>query len=126
MKLIAKKPCNFGRKYFIGDEIPEECVLDPKAQEKMGVIEVVSEDDSNVDPVAGGSLLPPADTLEDQTGESDENPVIEYKDMTYSKYKLSRMNKEQLRTIAKVKGVEIKDNMTNEHIVELILESQGE
>lgn len=115
MKLIAKKPCNFGRQYFIGEEIPEECVLDPKAQQQMGVIEVVEEDDSDVDPNAGGPLLPPASTLEEQSDE-----------VTYSKYKLSRMNKEQLRAVAKEKGVEIKDDMTNELIVELILESQGE
>lgn len=39
MKLIAKKPCSFGGKqFFIGDEIPVEFVLDPKAQEKMGVL----------------------------------------------------------------------------------------
>ena len=39
MKLIAKKPCNFGgKKFYIGDEIPAEFVLDPKAQEKMGVL----------------------------------------------------------------------------------------
>ena len=73
MKLIAKKPCNFGRKYFIGEEIPAECVLDPKALEKMGMIEVVEEDDSNVDPTAGGPLLPPASTLEGQDGSQTEN-----------------------------------------------------
>lgn len=39
MKLIAKIPCNFGGKqFFIGDEIPAEDVLDPKAQEKRGVL----------------------------------------------------------------------------------------
>ena len=39
MKLIAKKPCNFGgKRFYIGDEIPAEFVLDPKAQEKMGVL----------------------------------------------------------------------------------------
>ena len=38
MKLIAKIPCSFGGKqFFIGDEIPAEVVLDPKAQEKRGV-----------------------------------------------------------------------------------------
>lgn len=39
MKLIAKRPCSFGgKKFFIGDEIPSEFVLDPKIQEKMGVL----------------------------------------------------------------------------------------
>lgn len=39
MKLIAKKPCSFGgERFYIGDEIPAEFVMDPKAQEKMGVL----------------------------------------------------------------------------------------
>lgn len=42
MKLIAKKPCSFGgKKFYIGDEIPVESVLDPKAQEQMGVLVLV-------------------------------------------------------------------------------------
>lgn len=39
MKLIATRPCNFGgKRFYIGDEIPSELVLDPAAQEKMGVL----------------------------------------------------------------------------------------
>ena len=39
MKLIAKWPCSFGGKqFFIGDEIPAELVIDPKCQEKRGVL----------------------------------------------------------------------------------------
>jgi len=39
MKLIAKRPCSFGGKqFFIGDEIPAELVIDPKCQEKRGVL----------------------------------------------------------------------------------------
>lgn len=39
MKLIAQKPCSFGgKRFFIGDEIPVEYVLDPKAQEMMGIL----------------------------------------------------------------------------------------
>lgn len=117
MKLIAKKPCNFGRQYFIGEEIPTECVLDPKAQEKMGVLVVVDEDSSDADPNEGGLLLPPSSTLEDHEINQEKK---------YSRYKLSRMNKEQLRAVAKEKGVEVADEMTNDKIIDLILESQGE
>lgn len=47
MKLIAKKPCSFGgRKFYIGDEIPAECVTEPRAQEKMGVLTMVSDTDA--------------------------------------------------------------------------------
>jgi len=41
MELIAKKPCSFGgKKFFIGEKIPEGLVTDPAAQEKLGVIAV--------------------------------------------------------------------------------------
>lgn len=47
MKLIAKKPCSFGgKKFFIGEEIPAEIVLDPHAQEKMGVLAMVDEEEA--------------------------------------------------------------------------------
>ena len=42
MKLIAQKPCSFGgRKFYIDDEIPVEYVLDPKLQQKQGVLKIV-------------------------------------------------------------------------------------
>ena len=44
MKLIAKKPCSFGgRKFYIGSEVPEELVADPKSQERLGVLVIVDE-----------------------------------------------------------------------------------
>lgn len=44
MKLIAKKPCSFGGKsFFIGEEIPSELVIDPKAQEMMGKIVIAGD-----------------------------------------------------------------------------------
>lgn len=44
MKLIAKKVCNFGKRYYIGDEIPPEAVADPKLQEKRGVLVIVTDE----------------------------------------------------------------------------------
>lgn len=45
MKLIAKKPCSFGGvKFYIGDEIPAEYVIDPAGQETMGVLTCITED----------------------------------------------------------------------------------
>lgn len=45
MKLIARKPCSFGgKKFYIGEEIPAEYVLEPKNQEKMGTIAIVNDD----------------------------------------------------------------------------------
>ena len=54
MELIALKPCSFGgKKFYIGDEIPVESVLDPKAQEQMGVL-------VQVDPAQGRLAPAPA------------------------------------------------------------------
>lgn len=40
--IIAKRPCSFeGKNFFIGDEIPEEYVLNPEAMEKMGIVSIV-------------------------------------------------------------------------------------
>lgn len=47
MELIAKKPCSFGgKKFFIGEKIPESLVTDPAAQEKLGVIVVSNTKDT--------------------------------------------------------------------------------
>lgn len=48
MKLIAKKPCSFnGQIFYIGDEIPPEFVINPKAQENLGTIAIVSVSDAS-------------------------------------------------------------------------------
>lgn len=42
--IIAKRPCSFeGKKFFIGDEIPEGVVQDPDKMEKLGMVVVVKE-----------------------------------------------------------------------------------
>lgn len=39
MKLIAKKPCSFGgKKFFIGNEIPVDMVLNPAQQAAWGIL----------------------------------------------------------------------------------------
>ena len=119
MKLFAKKPCSFnGKKFFIGDEIPADHILDPKAQEKRGVIEVVEGDDSESNgPDEGGPLLPPSPTLDSDHEEEKE---------AYTKSSLSRMNKEKLLAIAAELGVEANAETNKERIVAMILEKQGE
>ena len=53
MKLIARKACSFGgKKFYIGDEIPEALVLDPRAQEKMEVLAIVPDDAGTTPPAA--------------------------------------------------------------------------
>lgn len=45
MKLIAKQPCSFGgKRFYIGDEIPVELVLEPKTQEKYGKLAIVDDE----------------------------------------------------------------------------------
>lgn len=45
MKLIARKPCSFGgKKFYIGDEIPTELVLNPQGHAKLGTLTVVADD----------------------------------------------------------------------------------
>lgn len=42
MRFIAKVPCNFGgKKYYPGNEVPEEAVLSPATQISMGVLDEV-------------------------------------------------------------------------------------
>ncbi|EET60417.1 hypothetical protein BRYFOR_07613 [Marvinbryantia formatexigens DSM 14469] len=42
MRFVANKPCNMGgKRYFIGEEIPPDEILDPAALEKMGIIHVI-------------------------------------------------------------------------------------
>ena len=62
MKLIAKKRCSFGgKRFYIGDEIPVELVLNPKAQESMGVIAIASDVADNTAPEI--SPADPVDTI---------------------------------------------------------------
>lgn len=67
MKLIAKIPCDFGKRYYIGDEIPVEAVLDPKAQEKRGVLTIVNDE---------VGTTPPAVDLGDPAGDRSVMAVI--------------------------------------------------
>lgn len=53
MKLIAQKPCSFGgKRFYIGDEIPAQLILNPNAQAKMGVVAIVNDEASDVHPAA--------------------------------------------------------------------------
>lgn len=45
MKLIAQKPCSFGgKRFYIGEEVPADLVLDPKKQEGMGVLAIAADE----------------------------------------------------------------------------------
>lgn len=45
MRLITKKPCSYGgKKFFIGDEIPAELVVNIEREEKLGVISAANDE----------------------------------------------------------------------------------
>ena len=68
MKLIAKKPCSFGgEKFFSGDAIPTAYVLDPKMQEKRGVLAIVPDNAGTPNPAGPESGNPLAGEPEKKT-----------------------------------------------------------
>lgn len=125
----ALKPCKFaGKAYKIGDSIDASVVLPTAAPGliKIGKIAAVEgayadTDPAGTAPTAGGPLLPPASTIDEQ-----KDSETEEEEKLYSKNALSRMTKPEVMAIAEEKGVEATEDMTKDKIVELILESQGE
>lgn len=64
MKLIARKACSFGgKKFYIGDEIPEEIVLDPQVQDKRGVLTIVNDDAVTPPPAEHEEVRNEVDTM---------------------------------------------------------------
>ena len=64
MKLIAQKPCSFGgKKFYIGEEIPAESVLNPNAQAKMGVLAIVTNDAGATQPAGEQEDINPVETM---------------------------------------------------------------
>lgn len=68
MKLIAQKPCSFGgKKFYIGDEIPAQLILNPHAQAKMGVVAIVNDE---------ATAIPPTATVEESRSPVDTISVV--------------------------------------------------
>lgn len=64
MKLIARKACSFGgKKFYNGDEIPAELVLDPQLQEKREVLAIVPDDAGTTPPADPDEALHEVDTM---------------------------------------------------------------
>jgi hypothetical protein len=58
MKLIAQKPCSFGgKRFYIGDEIPGEFVLNPIDQEKRGILAIVNDANDSVEPGGDATVV---------------------------------------------------------------------
>ena len=68
MKLIAKKPCSFGgKKFYIGDTIPNDCIINPKDHEKQGTIAIVGDADGA--PVTATTPIPRSYIIRTEAGE---------------------------------------------------------
>lgn len=64
MKLIARKACSFGgKKFYIGDEIPADLVLDPLTQEKREVLVIVPDDAGTTPPVEDHEIHEETDAI---------------------------------------------------------------
>lgn len=49
MRLIAQKPCSFGgRKYYIGDEVPVEDVINPAVHKSQGTLAILNDEQETV------------------------------------------------------------------------------
>ena len=73
MRLIAKKPCSYGgKKFFIGDEIQAELVVNIEREEKLGVISIAN-DEAGV-PEQSGALY-----SQEQVDEMIQSAVAELK-----------------------------------------------
>lgn len=78
MKLIAQKPCSFGgEKFYKGDAVPAEYVLDVNKQVKMGAL--VAVEDTGTGGTDGDTVVFPDPTLSiivrTENGEKDLEPT---------------------------------------------------
>ena len=60
MRLIARRPCSFGgKKYFIGDEVPAEDVINPTVHEDQGRLAIVKDDQGVLETAGDGKVTIP-------------------------------------------------------------------
>lgn len=60
MRLIARRPCSFGgKKYFIGDEVPAEDVINPTVQEDQGTLAIVKDEQGVLETAEDGKVAIP-------------------------------------------------------------------
>lgn len=72
MILIAQKPCSFGgKKFYVGDIIPDDLVINPENQAKMGVItiykgDVIPKDEMRKDEGGARELIIPLRSFQNE------------------------------------------------------------
>lgn len=122
MRLIANKPCSFGgRKFYIGNEIPENLVADARLQEKMGVITIVN-DNMGVSGGQSGTLFTQEQVdkmLADAIEEAVNNTITEMKQ------KQKELQEVLQQSVAERKEVD-SEILMETVMIDIVVDSDGE
>lgn len=122
MRLIANKPCSFGgRKFYIGNEIPENLVADAKLQEKMGVITIVN-DNMGVSGEQSGTLFT-QEQVDKMLAEAIEEAVNNT--ITEMKQKQKELQEVLQQSVAERKEVD-SEILMETVMIDIVVDSDGE
>ena len=122
MRLIANKPfSSVGRKFYIGNEIPENLVADAKLQEKMGVITIVN-DNMGVSGEQSGTLFT-QEQVDKMLAEAIEEAVNNT--ITEMKQKQKELQEVLQQSVAERKEVD-SEILMETVMIDIVVDSDGE
>ena len=122
MRLIANKPCSFGgKKFYIGNEIPENLVADARLQEKMGVITIVN-DNMGVADKQSGTLFT-QEQVDKMLAEAIEEAVNNT--ITEMKQKQKELQEVLQQSAAELKEVD-SEILMETVMIDIVIDSDGE
>ena len=122
MRLIANKPCSFGgKKFYIGNEIPENLVADARLQEKMGVITMVN-DNMGVSGGQSGTLFT-QEQVDKMLAEAIEEAVNNT--ITEMKQKQKELQEVLQQSAAELKEVD-SEILMETVMIDIVIDSDGE
>lgn len=122
MRLIANKPCSFGgKKFYIGNEIPENLVADARLQEKMGVITIVNDNMGVADKQS--ATLFTQEQVDKMLAEAIEEAVNNT--ITEMKQKQKELQEALQQSAAERKEIDSKALMETV-IIDIVIDSDGE
>ncbi len=122
MRLIANKPCSFGgKKFYIGNEIPENLVADARLQEKMGVITIVNDNMGVADKQS--ATLFTQEQVDKMLAEAIEEAVNNT--ITEMKQKQKELQEALQQSAAELKEVD-SEILMETVIIDIVIDSDGE
>ncbi len=122
MRLIANKPCSFGgKKFYIGNEIPENLVADARLQEKMGVITIVN-DNMGVSGGQSGTIFT-QEQVDKMLAEAIEEAVNNT--ITEMKQKQKELQEVLQQSAAELKEVD-SEILMETVMIDIVIDSDGE